>query len=58
VNFYEFLGIGFGLVILFAAFVSWRKRRSDAFYSNPTRNDAEAGSSPMTQAGFFSTLRK
>jgi len=57
-TFLGFLGIGFGLVIVFAAFVSWRKRRRDAFYARQLGNDAEAEASPMTEAGFYSTMRR
>ncbi len=57
-TFFGFLGIGFGLVIVFAAFVSWRKGRRDAYYAHPTGDDAEAEASPMTEAGFYSTMRK
>jgi hypothetical protein len=57
-TFYGFLGIGFGIVILFAAFVSWRKRRANAFYVHPTAGDAEAEASPITEAGLYSNYRR
>ena len=57
-NFFGFLAVGFGVVILFAAFVSWRKRCADAFYARPTGNDSEAEASPITEAGLWSNMRK